>query len=861
MKFLSYHDLQLVAAWRDARARGLALHATREQLPMTLIPIAPAVTLWRQMWCSRSASPTMRPRTFILSPIRRGLRHVRPRLASVVMMSALYLSGCLDANEQTIPDAGGVLDSSYVDLGLPYDPRQPHNPPGGEEDVFDPDAPPTTGDDVSEETSRPPECTEAEPCATPFICVDGSCQPECEENAACGDGRICIEFQCIDEECSDDDACDLLSEVCAGGLCVDNPCSLRLFTFDPGSISYTTVHIAGSFNADDDEVWPPTIAAGGWPLTYLDSAGIWYGKFEVPNGLYEYKIVLNETDFITDPGNPDGVPDPFGGTNSLLTVDCADEDPDGGFCGDLSAFDWRDTVMYFVMIDRFYNGSGTVNPVAGATGGDASAGASGQYEGGDLRGVIERMDYLAELGVTAVWLSAPYYNRDLAGPAINPDADPRQYSAYHGYWPSPENISFANPLNPTPTPRVEPRVGTAQDLRELVGAAHGSESANGHGIKVLFDYVMNHVDIESGLYQANPSWFARRDNGQIALCGPENLWEDPFWGTRCAFTDYLPPFDFDNADARAWSVHDAIWWAREFGIDGYRLDAIKHVPLSWLTDLRTALNEAFSDAPGGRFYLVGETFAYDDRGLLRSFIDPETMLDGQFDFPLKARLCEALFREDGSMADFSAWMSGNDTFYGPGALMTTWIGNHDVPRPIHFASREIGNCREGSSPDNGWTSNFRQPTDAAPYERLGLSFVVMMTNPGIPLIYYGDEIGLAGGGDPDNRRMMPWNDASLSRAQLDLRDTVASVARIRAENPVLSRGRRINRSVDRDTWVYSMVGCGEGSPDVTVAINRADGQRTVSIPAGTYTNLVSDASVSGGSQVLAPRSFLLLRRD
>jgi glycosidase len=372
---------------------------------------------------------------------------------------------------------------------------------------------------------------------------------------------------------------------------------------------------------------------------------------------------------------------------------------------------------------------------------------------------------------------------------------------------------------------------------------------------------MNHVDIESPLYEAHPDWFARRENGQIALCGPENLWNDPFWGTRCAFTDYLPPFDFDNAAARAWSVADAVWWATEFGIDGYRLDAIKHVPLSWLREVRAALSAAIDAPAGDRFYLVGETFAYDDAALIRSFVDPDTMLDGQFDFPLKARLCEALFRPEGSLQNFASWMAGNDTFYGDGAIMTTWIGNHDIPRPIHFASREIGNCREGSSPANGWTSSFDQPSDAAAYERLGLSFVVMMTNPGIPLIYYGDEIGLAGGGDPDNRRMMPWDDAQLSPAQLALREQVRTLSNLRAENPVLARGRRITRSSSQDTWVYSMIGCGEGSPDVTVAINRADGDRSVTIPTGSYTDLVSGAAVQGGPVSLAPRGYLVLRRD
>jgi len=261
--------------------------------------------------------------------------------------------------------------------------------------------------------------------------------------------------------------------------------------------------------------------------------------------------------------------------------------------------------------------------------------------------------------------------------------------------------------------------------------------------------------------------------------------------------------------------------------------------------------------------MVGETFSYDDRDLLRRFVDPDTMLDGQFDFPFKARACEALFTAGGRLDTLASWMDGNDSFYGRGAIMSTWIGNHDIPRAIHFASRQIGNCREGSSPGNGWNPGaFAQPTDAPPYERLALAFAVMFTNPGMPLLYYGDEIGLAGGGDPDNRRMMPWQDrgASLNPHQLALRDTVSALGRIRGENPVLGRGRRVTVSADQDTWVYRMTGCGSaGASDVTVAINRADDGRSVSIPAGSYDDLVGSGTVSGGSLSLPARSFRVLR--
>ena len=785
---------------------------------------------------------------------------IRIALAPVV---ALALGGCLDANELDAPRFPTV-DSDYVDLGIPLDPRDERDAGAG--DAGGQDGGGGGGEDGGgggEDAG--PECETSDDCTAPFICVEGACQPECEVDADCGDGFVCADFTCVELECIDDSECDTFTEVCDGGLCEDAPCNLVAFTYDPGGTTYDTVHVAGDFNATDD-VWPPTIADGGYALTWYPDDGVWFGRFDIPNGSYQYKLVLDEDAFVADPANPDTVPDPFGGVNSVLTVDCASGG--AGACGDVAAFDWRDTVMYFVMVDRFYDSDDTAVPVPGATDGDADTGASGQYEGGDIAGVTARMPYLVDLGVSALWLSAPYDNRDAAGDAIDPRADTNVYSAYHGYWPSPDNIDYSDPMAPSPTPQVESRIGTAADLREMIAAAHDAEAANGHGVRVLFDYVMNHVDIDSGLYDAHPEWFARQD-GRIRLCQTENLWDDPEWGVKCAFTDYLPPFDFANADARAWSVADAIWWAREFGIDGYRLDAIKHVPLSWLTDLRDALDTAIPEPEGDRFYLVGETFAYDDAGLIRRYVDPDEMLDGQFDFPFKARLCEALFTPGGNLGSFASWMTGNDTFYGDGALMTTWIGNHDIPRPIHFASGQIDNCRQGSfagdpnTPEydgNGWTNQYDQPRDARPYELLGLAFAVMMTNPGIPLIYYGDEIGLAGGGDPDNRRMMPWNDDDLLPAQIALRDDVRALARIRAENPVLSRGQRINRTTSQNTWVYSMIGCGDDAPDVTVAVHRGDAATTVDLPSGSWRDLVTDEVESGSIQVPA-RGWRVLRRD
>ena len=639
------------------------------------------------------------------------------------------------------------------------------------------------------------------------------------------------------------------------------PCNEVTFVYRDTDGDVESVWVSGSWLADDEGSWPlPEAGALALARDPAPDDDTWRATTLVePIQPHQYKLILvregGGVEWIPDPMNPLTAPDGVtGGVNSLLEI-CEET-----ACGDVAEFDWRDTVMYFVMVDRFYDSDDDADPVPGATGGNAATGPSGQYEGGDLPGVEEKLAYLAELGVTSIWLSAPYDNRDANGAAIDTDCsdgscDLNRYSGYHGYWPSPADIDYSTPDDPTPIPAVEDRIGSADDLRSLVDAAHDTVGANGHGMKMLFDYVMNHVDVDSGLYDAHPDWFAEQD-GRFRLCGPENLWEDEEWGVKCAFTSYLPPFDFSHTDARQWSIDDALWWAKAYDLDGYRLDAIKHVPMVWLEDLRARLNAEILDAPDDRFYLVGETFDYDNRGNLKRFVDPETKLDGQFDFPFKARLCEAVLR-DGSLETFASWMQGNDGFYGPGAIMTTWIGNHDIPRAIHFASGQIDNCRQGSDASNGWTSSYPQPTDAAPYERLGVAFAIMMTNPGVPLIYYGDEIGLAGGGDPDNRRMMEWNDDALLAPQRALRDEVATLATIRGENPVLGRGRRETLSSDIDTWVYRMTGCEDDA--VVVAINKADGERTVTVPSGTYDDLVSGGTRMGGSAILPARSYLVLR--
>ena len=537
----------------------------------------------------------------------------------------------------------------------------------------------------------------------------------------------------------------------------------------------------------------------------------------------------------TNPCDNDGTCDTGENFNN-----CPNDCPLTGECGDPNAFTWEDAVMYFVLVDRFFDSDGQHQEVPGV---DWAA----QFQGGDWNGVTTKLSYLTDLGINTLWLSAPYKNRDLPGAAIDPGSDNHMYSAYHGYWPSPANIDYSDLLHPQPTPAVESRLGTSDDLQTLVDSAHAEN------MFVLFDYVMNHVDSQSGLYAAHNDWFYQ-ENGNPVLCSP-NYWNDPYYSTRCAFTNYLPPFDFYQSWVRQWSVADAIWWALTYGIDGYRLDAIKHVPMEWLTDLRAALNTYISQPAGGRFYLVGETYDYDNRQVLKNFIDPTTKLDGQFDFPLRKRICDAVFKRSMSLDDLFTFWNENDTFYGSNTLMSTWIGNHDIPRAIHFASGQIDDCYQGSGVGNSWNPGaFQQPSDAAPYERLALAFGLLLTNRGVPLIYYGDEIGMAGGGDPDNRRMMMWE--GLNTHQTQLRETVRRLLQIRRENISLRRGRRVTVTGGIDTFAYKLTGCGN-TEDVYVFVNRSDTDTSIAgLPSGNWMELVTNTPTSGGNPVSVPARSL-----
>jgi glycosidase len=569
----------------------------------------------------------------------------------------------------------------------------------------------------------------------------------------------------------------------------------------------TTVELHGDFAPDGWTAGRAMTRVGDhWEVT-LDASD---------EQVVVYKFVIDGV-WMADPANPRTSPDGYGGANSVIRVDC-----DG--CAHPPPIDWRDAILYFVMLDRFADGDPSNDDPLGLE-------TPADYQGGDLAGLTQKIEdgYFAELGVNTLWITSPLDNADGAGAGT----DGHDYSGYHGYW-------------PRDLDQVEERVGDEADLKNMIEVAHQ------HGLKVIVDYVMNHVHTESPVYTAHQDWFWPNDNGSggNCVCGAGCSWDDPYQRKRCWFTDYLPDFDFNNGDARRWSVENTLSWAKRVGADGYRLDAVKHIEDSWITEVRGRLRGEVEDDQ--TFYLVGETYT-GDRDLIKYYVNPTTMLDGQFDFPLRAQILGTILRRAGSMTDLIGFLDSNATFYGPGAVMSTFLGNHDVPRTIHIAEdAPLWGDWDGGR-ERAWTNRPQLPTSPNPFERVSVAYTLLMTTPGVPLSSYGDEIGMPGAGDPDNRRFMQWDGWTSNQSWLH--DRIAGLVKARRDHAALRRGTRQTLGSSGDVYTYSMSGDGD---TVFVVLNRGDdAESAVGLPAGEYTDLVDGTTVTAPLSVPARTGLVL----
>jgi glycosidase len=477
-----------------------------------------------------------------------------------------------------------------------------------------------------------------------------------------------------------------------------------------------------------------------------------------------------------------------------------------------------DDVIYLAMPDRFANGD-PANDDPPVSRGLFDRTRARYYHGGDLKGLIDHLPYLSDLGVTALWLTPWYDNANRLNERER--YDNQAITDYHGYG----AVDFY---------AVEEHFGTLGQLRELVEAAHA------RGLKVIQDQVANHT----GPYHPwatdppTPTWY----NGSQArhLANSWQTWtlQDPHATPETQrttlqgwFIDILPDLNQDDPETARYLIQNALWWVGATGLDGIRQDTVPYVPRRFWRDWTAALAKEY---PGLK--VVGE-LAEADPALVSFFQGGATRFDGidtglytLFDFPLYEGIREA-FARGGPLPQVAKILAHDHLYPDPGPLVT-FLGLHDKSRFMN------------------------EPQASVP--RLKLAFTFLMTARGVPLVYYGDEIGMPGGDDPDNRRDFPggWKEDARSAFNAegrtpDEQSVFAHLRRLlhlRAELPPLRRGTTLNLALGEHTWAYARRAGGE---PVVVFLNNGSEKAQVDAPAPP-AGLAEGALLEDRLQTLPP---------
>jgi len=259
------------------------------------------------------------------------------------------------------------------------------------------------------------------------------------------------------------------------------------------------------------------------------------------------------------------------------------------------------------------------------------------------------------------------------------------------------------------------------------------------------------------------------------------------------------------------------------------VDAVPMMPRSAVRELVWELNHRF-ERGGEHLYVVGETFTGSSGwSSIQQSLGPFG-LDGQFDFPLMWALRDALAHETRTMAELRDVIAESEAYWGPpGATMAPFAGNHDVTRFLSEAAGDSG---------QPWSDPPEAPAEEEPYRRLVLAQAVVLTLPGAPVLYYGDEFGLPGSGDPDNRRPMRFG-SDLDEHESWALEQIRVLGRARSCLPALREGDWFDAHADEDVLAYAR-DAGDGAPALVVVNRSAEAvTRPFTIPGGVT---IADAS-------------------
>jgi len=457
--------------------------------------------------------------------------------------------------------------------------------------------------------------------------------------------------------------------------------------------------------------------------------------------------------------------------------------------GPHASFVWEDALIYMVMTDRFVNGNQSNDgpPTGAAQGAD--------WQGGDFAGVTSMIQagYFADLGVNALWLTPFNTAANGTGKAADGVHD---VAAFHGYW-------------PVEARGVDARLGTPGELQEMVDVAHDA------GIRVMMDFVVNHVHENHEYFDAHPEWF---NSG--CICGQADCdWTEH--RLDCQFTSYMPDVNWKNRNASEQFIADALWWMETFDLDGARIDAVKHVENLAVSNLVAQINHRF-ETVGTDVYLKGETaMGWSGHSLeanqaqydaINAYMGPDG-LDGQADFVLYHAVVDNVFvsgNENYQHLDY--WTNRSQDQYTAGSLMVPYVGSHDVSRLTSRADTGTGDAY------NQWAEDGLpgQPGDVSAYHAALQAYGWLLTTPGAPLLYYGDEYGEYGGADPDNRHMYR-GESMWSEHELALFENISQLGQLRLESIALRQGSYSTRLAMANLLVYNMT---HDDQTMSVILNR-----------------------------------------
>ncbi len=662
--------------------------------------------------------------------------------------------------------------------------------------------------------------------------------------------------------------------------------------YQTGNTEFTWQGVASSVEVNGEWDWSTL-------TTMTENNGIWSAQVNLAEGMYCYKFVV-DGEYIFDPNNsyrgycdsiensvvrvkdasrpnfdseiandqlvvtylpgysgagPDGVPQGLEAatwdssamtwTLDLSTLDDGKHtlrleinDTDGNqaydhlapfWVGHQSQFSWEDSLIYMIMTDRFINGNSSNDPQS------TGAAHGADWMGGDFEGVTGKIEsgYFANLGVNVLWLTP--FNANAQGTGLAADGV-HNVAAYHGYW-------------PVEARQVDQRLGTAEQLKEMVDAAHGA------GIRVMMDYVVNHVHEDHSYYQENPEWF-----NQGCICGTENCdWTEH--RLDCQFTSYMPDVNWKVRDASEQFIEDALWWLEEFDLDGARIDAVKHVDDLAATNLATRINERFETA-GTDYYLKGETaMGWSGDNLAANQFQYETInryigedsLDGQADFVLYHAVVDNVFTQGTkNYQHLDYWTNRSQDQYVPGAVMVPYVGSHDVSR---LASRADSGTNDAY---NQWQEQGLpgQPGTDETYQAVLQAYGWLLTTPGAPLLYYGDEYGEYGGADPDNRHMYRdsanWNDRESA-----LFENISALGQLRANSIAIKQGVYSTRYASPDLLIYDM---SHPQQNMSIILNRGPSTTYDGFDVGDEVRF-GDTSISSSTTSIPANSVTVIELD